>query len=328
MERVMRSPAWAWALMVLIVCSVQTARGQEGTPPLKKPKAFPAVPGVGTNMHYSTFSLDTWTGQVAYLMVEGNSSGGFTRVFAWIPGDSRYGKPMEWKAKAMDGNPNAWTFGELENKAAEGDEKIRITWRFFSVKEARGAGSDTTTDYTTGKTVSRSWGASTWHRMRYSLALGYAYGKGPAASMDGTYPLELGDGDDMRLYPSWAQVPEPHGGGFSAAIRARHEVQESRDPKKARVLCLFEGFEGVTIKKTPPELTVGLTVSPYMGEMIYSNTLSMAEFMKSGFDLDVPYGWYSIRLRGFRYGRFSFGGSIPRITIDPFPISRPAAGGK
>jgi hypothetical protein len=50
--------------------------------------------------------------------------------------------------------------------------------------------------------------------------------------------------------------------------------------------------------------------------------------MKTGFDLDVPYGWYSLRLRGFRYGRFAFGGTFHRISIDPIPIIRPSSGDK
>ncbi len=315
-----------WA--VLAALAVGPVAAQDGAARLKKPKAFPAVSGAGKSIAYSTVALDTWTGQVAYLMVEGSTTTGFTRVFAWIPDDSRFGRPVEWKPKTMEANPNGWLFGELDNKAAEGAEKVRINWRFYSVKEARGAGSDSHVDYTTGKTVTRNWGAATWHRIMYGFSLGYAFGDAPAASMDGGYPLEMASGNDLRLYPTWEEVPEPGHGGFSANIRARHEVQESRDPKTARLLCLFDGFEGAAIKKAPQELSVGLLVTPYMGEPVYSNTLSMAEFMKTGFDLDVPYGWYSLRLRGFRYGRFTFGGTFHRISIDPIPIIRPSSGDK
>lgn len=328
MERMISRSTMIVGLGLLAALALQPVSGENEAPRLKKPKAFPAVTGAPKDPAFATVALDTWTGQVAYLMVEGSSSNGFTRVFAWIPGDSRLGRPVEWKPKTMEANPNGWNFGDLENKASEGEEKVRIIYHFYTVKEARGAGSDSSFDYVTGKTVTRSWGAATWHRMRYTFTLGYAYGNAPAASMDGGYPLEVGNGDDLRLYSTWEQVPEPGHGGFSANIRAKHEVQESRDPKNARLLCTFDGFEGAAIKKSPPDLNVGLTITPYMGEAIYSNTLTMAEFMKTGFDTDVPYGWYTFRLRGFRYGRFVFAGYFQRIGIDPVPVMRPSAGDK
>lgn len=306
---------------------VSAAMGEEGAA-LKKPKEFPAVPVTrGVPIQYATVPMDTWTGRVAYLLVEGSSTSGYTRVFAWIPKDTRFGKPVEWKPKTAEALPNTWVFGELENKDAEGDDKININWRFTSHKEGRGAGTDTTVDYVTGKTTVRKWGASTWHRLYYTLNLGYAYGKGPAASMDGGYPLEVARTDDLRLYEKWEQVPEPSGAAFSAVIRAKHVIQESRDPKKARLLCQFDSFYGSSIKKAPADMAVGLLVTPYMGEPVYSNTVALAEFMKTGFDLEVPYGWYTLRLRGFRYGRFSFAGDFYKINFDPIPISRPSGDG-
>ena len=105
--------------------------------------------------------------------------------------------------------------------------------------------------------------------------------------------------------------------------------QDLAQVRKPRVHVTYDvETEGAAIKKAPQELSVGLLVTPYMGEPVYSNTLSMAEFMKTGFDLDVPYGWYSLRLRGFRYGRFAFGGTFHRISIDPIPIIRPSSGDK
>jgi hypothetical protein len=327
-NQVRRSRAF-WGVAVLALLAVQSAFGAADSPPSKKPKEFPPVAGIGKSVSYATVSLDTWTSRVAYLLVEGNTTSGFTRVFAWIPGDARMGRPVEWKTKATEGNPNIWNFGELENKGSEGEEKIRMAYRFYTVKESHGAGTQTTMDYVTGKAVTRNWGAATYHRLLYSFSFGYAYGTAPSASMDGGYPLEIGsNGGDVRLYAAWEQVPPPGGGPGHAIIRAKHTVQESRDPKRARVLVQFEDFAGAAIKKAPTDLTVSLIVAPYMGEPVYSNSVPLNDFMKTGFDVDLPYGWYSFRLSGFKYGRFTFTGDFPHISINPIPISRPSLAGE
>jgi hypothetical protein len=324
----MKSVACAWAGAILILAAaIPDSRAEIPGGALRKPKAFPDV-GLVTNasLQYGTVALDTWTGKVAYLLVDGSASNGYSRLFAWIPNDTRFGKPVEWKPKASEATPGLFVFGDLENKDAQGDEKVSVLWRFSTYKESRAAGGDTYFDYVTGKSVARSWAASSWHRLRFAFNLGYACGKAPSGSMDGSYPLELTLGDDLPLYQKWEQVPEPGDAPFRAVMRARHEVQETRDPRKGRLLCLFDGFDGAIIKKAPGDVSVGLVVVPYMGEPVVSNSLTMAEFMKSGFDQDIPYGWYSLRLTGFQYGRFTFGGRFHQLNIDPVPISRPMSG--
>jgi hypothetical protein len=308
------------ALAVLILPAVM---GQEAKARARKPKEFPAVSvAKGVPVVYSAVPLDTWTGKVAYLLIEGSVTSGYTRVFAWIPGSTRFGKPMEWKPKGVEGNPNAWFFGELENRDSEGDEKIEMTWRFNTVQEGRAAGSDTVFDYATGKTTARNWGAATWHNMTYSAKVGYACGNRPSGSMDGSLPLEMTWNTSLPLYDTWANVPE-QGVWSHATILAKYSVQETRDPKKGRLLCQFAGYQDVTVQKAPPEIAVGLVVAPYMEAPVYTNSLSIADFVKTGFDLDIPYGWYSLQLSGGRYGRFTFSGYFPQINIDPIPIARP-----
>lgn len=323
----MKKMAWAWAGAILMVAGIPVFGAEEAGGVLRKPKEFPAVavtPGVP--VQYGTVALDTWTGKVAYLLVEGSVSNGYSRLFAWIPKDTRFGKPVEWKPKASETTPGHFVFGDLENKGASGLEKVSVLWRFSTFKESRAAGASTHFDYVTGKTVSQNWEASSWNRLRYAFNLGYAYGKAPSGSMDGSYPLELTLAADLPLYPKWEQVPEPGEAPFYAALHAKHEIQETRDPKKGRLLCQFDGYEGAAIKKAPDEVNVGLVIVPYMGEAAVSNTLTLAEFVKTGFDNEIPYGWYSLRLIGFQYGRFSFGGRFHRINIDPLPISRPVGG--
>ncbi len=316
-----------WLLsLLLVVLAGQSVLGAETAGRARKPKDFPAVPTVkGSSIAYGTVPLDTWTGKVAYLLFEGNSTSGYSRVFAWIPGDSRFGKPVEWKPKILEATPNVAFFGELENRDSDSDEKVAMNWRFTDVKQARGAGSDSVFDYVTGKTTTRNWGASTWHHLIYSAKVGYGYGEHRGATLDGGYPLELVWTDNLPLYDKWEKVPEPEH-WFYSLVRAKHEVQETRDPKKGRLLCSFDGFHRVAIQKAPPELFLNLLVTPYLEPPVYSNRVPMADFIKSGFDLEVPYGWYSLRLSGGRYGRFTFGGDFHRININPIPISRPFTG--
>ncbi len=317
--------------MTLAVLAISVALGQGGVSgPAKKPKEFPAVPvAKGAAISYATVALDSWTSKVAYVLIEGNTTNGFTRAFAWIPGDSRFGRPVEWKPKSVETNPNLFFFGELENRDTEGDEKMSITWRLSVNKRVRGAGSDTVVDYVSGKTVARNWGAATWHVVMYQTKLGYAYGKSPTSSMDGGYPLELTMADDLRLYDKWEKVPEPGGGGFQVGVYLKHLIQETRDPKVGRLLCQFAAYNGWAVQKAPGDMAVTLTVTPYMGVGVpaYSNKMSMAEFQKTGFDLDVPYGWYSLRLSGFRYGRFAFIGVFNGINGDLVPLARPLPDG-
>jgi len=176
--------------------------------PARKPDAFPSVsvtPGV--TVRYGVLPLDTWTGKVAYLLVEGDSSNGYSRLFVWIPNDSRFGRPQEFKARVSDSNPNVWLFGEIQNRDSYADEKINVRYMLSTSRQSRGAGSQQSFDYVTGKTVTRSWGAATWHVIGYRLDLEYAWGKDVAGAREGAYPLALAHSTELRLYDTWDKVP-------------------------------------------------------------------------------------------------------------------------
>ncbi len=316
----MRTVSRIWILLTILSLSPAGAKA-EGANEARRPPAFPSLSQLrGTNIFYSAVALDTWTGKVAYLAFDGNSSTGFSRMFAWIPNDTRLGRPMEFKPKAVDGDPNRFIFGEVENKALEGDEKVEMLWRFGTTRRVRGAGSSTSVDYVTGKTVAHKWGAATWHEVNFSLKFGYAYGK-TLSGLEGGMPLELTHDGTLTLYNSWSNMPMPST-PISTTIQARHALQETRDAKKGRLLCRFANYAGPSVTRAPQEGNVTFLVIPYMSEPVYSNTVAVGEFIKSGFDTEVPYGWYSLRIGGFRYGRFRFNAHLPQLGIDPVPLSR------
>jgi|GEM_PF-5824993 len=316
-----------WVLAVMAAFGGSELWGQTAGS-AQKPAAFPTVPiTAGATVRYSALPLDTWTGRVAYLLVEGDSTNGYSRLYVWIPNDSRFGRPVAYTARALADNPNRWEFGEIQHSDASGEEKVSVRYSLYSLRQSRGAGSQETVDYLTGKTVTRSWEASTSHSIWYRQQVGYAWGKDALRAREGEYPLELVHTTDLPLFETWEKVPMRGLGAMSAIVEGRHQLFETRDREKGRVVCQFTGFRAPTVIRAPMDGEVTFKIIPYMRDPIWEECRTLGEFQQKPFEAEIPYGWYNLALSGFRYGSFSLGGVV--ATADTLvPLNRPPPQGR
>ncbi len=297
--------------------------------PVRKPDAFPSVSVTpGATVRYGMLPLDTWTGKVAYLLVEGDSTNGYSRVFAWIPNDSRFGRPQEFKPRPSETHPNSWIFGEIENRDAFEEEKLIVRYILSTSRQSRGAGSQQVFDYVTGKTVTRTWGAATWHVIGYRVNMEYAWGKDVVGAREGNYPLALAHQTELRLYDTWEKVPVSALGLLAATVQGRHQLFETRDSEKGRLVCQFSGYRhGVSVIRAPSDGRVTLKITPYMRESIWEETRTLGEFQQKPFEAEIPYSWYTLSLSGFQYGRFILRGVVETAET-LVPLNRPPPQGR
>ena len=81
------------AVVVMLVAATQ-APGKPGLP-----AQFPEVAlAPGSEPHYGVMLADPFTNQYAFVLFDGSRKSGYGRMYVWVPGDPKYGKPVEGAA--------------------------------------------------------------------------------------------------------------------------------------------------------------------------------------------------------------------------------------
>ena len=282
-----------------------------------KPDRFPAVPlSPLSEPRYSVVMLDTWTTRVAYVMFDGSLSNGYRRMYLWAPEDPRFTTPKAYSAD------EAGNFGPIETVTSSSNREASVGWTLGW----RRAGGSTigTYDYMTGKSGKRD---IPFYSV-FPFTADYTYGAKPLSS--GKPLVDLGIAGGLYVSSAWtnlpvAQAPWWHLGYYMSSSNL--EVKGKSALRLTSVLghyTPYYGWRNCTIRALPKTAVISLSVTEYMGPVVYTNTLTLAEAFGAGVTVEMPYGWYDIVWDFDCEGM----GVRPRldanVRMNPYPFAKPA----
>ncbi len=267
-----RSAAVVTVLAAACTCFVQA-----------KPKAYPDVAlSAGSQPRYGAVAMDAWKSKVAYLLFDGNVSNGYARVYVWIPGDAKYGRPVAF------GSPGGSRFGPFQVQVENEGEISRVAWILAAQKHAQTGGTHTHFDYATGKatTVTRQ----AWERVNFSGTANLARGEKMDMVGQSEFPLDITVGGGLQVFGEWKDVGAPYAAWEHLNYRVGGRPEAGPEEKGRLVLT---GVLNAKVRSLPEEAVVEVKVQPYLEDPIVTATYGVDELAR-GIPVSAPYGWYTI----------------------------------
>ena len=299
------------------------ADDKDGKKPKPKPEKYPDIElSEGSVPHYAAVAMDSWDGEIAYLLFDGTVGLGFKKLYVWIPEDRKYGTPQGMTPNQEGAFP---AFGP-ERPVINEDEKSMVKWRFRQSFHKRAAGSSSHRDYVTGQTVTRSWQASQGYSLAF--AVDFAHGnKRSAITLSHGLPMDVTISGSFGTQTDWKKI----GGGFapwtSLAIDLNFQRAPAKDPKNSIVSFdsrgLSYGNTSCQVRSVPDDGRISLVISPYLDPPVYSNAVTLAEVADGGLSAEIPYGWYGLRASKYKCGKYIYPVRVHGVGRYPFPLSMP-----
>ncbi len=274
-----------------------------------KPKAFPEVAlSAGSQPRYAALALDPWKSRVAYLLFDGNLAAGYARVYAWIPDDARYGRPVV--LTRAEGS----SFGPLDLRVEYEDEVSRVAWMVATTKRTVGGGTHSRVNYATGKTTTVT--SEQRDVVGFSGTANLAFGNRFDIVGQSDFPLDIMVNRNLAVVTEWNKLGAPvapwENLSYSVQPRAQAVGEDAR--------IVLTGTLNATIRSLPEEALVDVKVRPYLEDPIASTSYA-AEDLSRGVAVSAPYGWYTV---SWNFECAPLSGRLTGTTR-VFPVSKPGA---
>ncbi len=284
--------------------------------PHRGPDQFPTVPlSPLSEPRYTVLMLDAWTGRVAYALFDGSLSNGYRRLYLWSPADPRFTTP---KAYVAD---EAGNFGPIETVTSSSNREASVAWT-LGWRRAGGAQIGTY-DYMTGKAGKRD---IPFYSI-FPFTADYTYATKPMSS--GKPLLDLGIVGGLYVSSAWTNLPVPQAPWWHLGYYMSSSNLEVKGKSALRLTSVLGhytphyGWRNCTIRALPKSAVISLAVTEYMGALVYTNTLTLAEAFGAGVTVEMPYGWYDIVWDFDSEGIGVRARLDYNVRMNPYPFAKP-----
>ncbi len=281
-----------WALCAAPwLVAAQDASSGAGTPAsTPPPREFPSVALVaGSQPRYAAFQLDPWKRQTLYMLFDGNSEVGYNRLYVWSPGRGQYTRPAALSV-GSDGRfpPIAW-------RETEGNEVAEVNYVFGS---RRSTGITGTTgprqDYQTGAIIAAG-PRRAYTNISLTFSLDYVRDRSPQG---GPNRLMLRIPGPINVATNFAEIRalSPWEAVYFRWSVARQAAGDADAARLAISGNMYYHHEQnlVTIQAIPAGFfDMNITVSPYLKEPVFSQTVPMIDLVRDGLTLELSPTWYT-----------------------------------
>lgn len=284
-----------WVFLGLLLGALSHGSAQEAKP--EEVEAFPEVElSEASSPRYGVIPIDVWhPARVAYLLFDGNVNEGYKRMYVWIPGDRKYGRPVAMNANS-DNQFRSLEFESRNEISGRGGMQALVKYN-FSYRRRTHSGLHRYFDYAKGEWVERGSGKVT-HSPRFDFLCDFMVAPRTGAAMtSGRAALDLGIYGSLGSSTTWEELPKVSRPWEELRIyMTRIATREGR-----RAVVRFQarlqyhsvdGWRNVDVRSLAEETEISLVIRPYMEEPVFEGVLSFEEAFGEGKPVDLPFGWY------------------------------------
>jgi len=271
-----------------VTCATATvaALAQDEIP--ERPEKYPDVPlGAKSVPRYASVALDTDCSKVAYVCFDGNAVDGYSKMFVWVPDDTRYGKPKSLKSNEEKKYSPFGIKSRTTRSATKEDVTIAWGMRWYIH-----SGTHTVFNYRTGEKETRDVG--NYPVFHFNVDFARTPPRSGVASMTDTVNIDIGIRGYLQTSMTWTNCPAPivpwQKLSFYVTPKAVYERGKSFLRFKGRLSYYY--WWPCVIRKISKQTEVSLAVSPYLEDAVYSNVVDTADLFRSGVLVELPTGWY------------------------------------